>query len=124
MKRDVTWADAEWVEVSNPGTGYQDYYEFSGTNFSSFPDTGITAPQLGTTNGIELYSAGSRLMMAVIRNGFLWTCQTVGMSGTNGIYVGDASGTNVDRSGELGRFLAEGEGADRDYVPEFTFPTE
>src|SRR5260370_36143784 len=37
-------------------------------------------------------------MMATIRNGFLWTCQAVGLSGTNGIYFGDASGTNVDRS--------------------------
>jgi hypothetical protein len=37
-------------------------------------------------------------MMATIRNGFLWTCQTVGLSGTNGTYVGEASGTNVDRS--------------------------
>jgi hypothetical protein len=37
-------------------------------------------------------------MMATIHNGFLWTCQTVGLSGTNGTYIGDASGTNVDRS--------------------------
>jgi hypothetical protein len=37
-------------------------------------------------------------MMATIRNGFLWTCQTVGLSGTNGTYTGNESGTNVDRS--------------------------
>jgi len=37
-------------------------------------------------------------MMATVRNGFLWTCQTVGLSGTNGTYTGDASGTNVDGS--------------------------
>src|SRR6185369_1343835 len=30
---------------------------------------------------------------------FLWTCQTVGLTGTNGAYAGDKSGTNVDRSG-------------------------
>jgi hypothetical protein len=37
-------------------------------------------------------------MMATVRNGFLWTCQMVGLSGTNGVYTGDASGSNVDRS--------------------------
>ena len=36
--------------------------------------------------------------MATIRNGILWTCQMVGLNGTNGTYTGDASGTNVDRS--------------------------
>jgi hypothetical protein len=94
----AVWADANWVEAGDAGSDYQDYYEFSGTNFSSFPFTGISAPQAGTTNGINLYSVGSRLMMATIHNGFLWTCQTVGLSGTNGAYTGDASGTNVDRS--------------------------
>jgi hypothetical protein len=94
----AAWADTNWVEVSNPGPSYQDYYEFSGTNFSSFPSTGVTAPQLGTSDGINLYSIGGRLMMAVVRNGFLWTCHTVGLSGTNGVYVGNASGTNVNRS--------------------------
>jgi hypothetical protein len=29
---------------------------------------------------------------------FLWTCQTIGLTGTNGIYTGDKLGTNVDRS--------------------------
>jgi hypothetical protein len=33
-----------------------------------------------------------------IRNGFLWTCQHVGLSGTNGTYAGDQTGANVDRS--------------------------
>jgi hypothetical protein len=37
-------------------------------------------------------------MTAVIRNGFLWTCQHVGLSGTNGVYLGNQTGTNVDRS--------------------------
>jgi hypothetical protein len=91
-------ADAEWVEVTNLSSNYEDDDEFSGTNFSSFPGSGISAPQLGTTNGVDLYSIGSRLMMATIRNGFLWTCQTVGLSGTNGTYLGDYSGMGVDRS--------------------------
>lgn len=95
----AAWADTNWVEVSNPGAAYQDYYELAGTNFSSFPNAGVTGPQLGTTNGIDLFLIGSRLMMATVHNGFLWTCQTVGLSGTNGTYIGDASGTNVDRSG-------------------------
>jgi hypothetical protein len=93
----AAWADTNWVEASNPGATYQDYYELTGTNFSSIP-SGVTAPQLGSTNGVDLFSIGSRLMMATIHNGFLWTCQTVGLSGTNGTYIGDASGTNVDRS--------------------------
>jgi len=36
--------------------------------------------------------------MATIRNGSLWVSQVVGLSGTNGVYIGDESGTNVDRS--------------------------
>jgi hypothetical protein len=94
----AVWADADWVEAVNSGPDYQDYYEFSGTNFDSFPAAGISAPQLGTTEGVDLYSIGSRLMMATIRNGFLWTCQTVGLNGTNGAFIGDVSGTNIDRS--------------------------
>jgi hypothetical protein len=98
MGTNAAWADTNWIEVSNPGPTYRDYYELSGTNFNSVPTTGISAPQLGTTNGINLYLIGSRLMMATIRNDILWTCQAVGLSGTNGTYAGDASGTNVDRS--------------------------
>ena len=94
----AAWADTNWIELSNSGPTYQDYYEPSGTNFSSYPTAGVSAPQLGTTNGINLYGVGSRLMMATIRNGFVWTCHTVGLSGTNGTYIGDSSGTNVDRS--------------------------
>ena len=37
-------------------------------------------------------------MMAMIRNGYLWTCQYVGLSSTNGSYNGDQTGTNVNRS--------------------------
>ena len=58
----------------------------------------MRAPQLGVTNRVDLSAIGSRLMMATIHTGFLGTCQTVGLSGTNGTYTGDASGTNVDRS--------------------------
>jgi len=36
-------------------------------------------------------------MNAVIRNGFLWTCQAIGLS-TNDTYVGNSSGSNVTRS--------------------------
>jgi hypothetical protein len=37
-------------------------------------------------------------MNAVIRNGFFWTCQLVGLSTNTGNYVGDASGSNVTES--------------------------
>jgi hypothetical protein len=37
-------------------------------------------------------------MVVHIGNGFLWTCHTVGLSGTNGVYSGDKFGTNVNRS--------------------------
>ena len=38
-------------------------------------------------------------MNAVIRDCFLYTCHHVGLSGTNGTYTGNETGTNVDRSG-------------------------
>ncbi len=59
----------------------------------------MSAPQSNTTQRIGLQKMGSRLMMAVIRDGALWTCQQVGLSGTNGTYTGNTTGTNVDRSG-------------------------
>ena len=37
--------------------------------------------------------------MTVIRQDFLWTCQAVGLNGTNEVYVGDVNDTNVTRSG-------------------------
>ncbi len=37
--------------------------------------------------------------MAVIRNGYLWACQHVGLNSANGNYDGDESGSSVDRSG-------------------------
>jgi hypothetical protein len=94
----AVWADTNWIQISNPGPTYQDYFELSGTNVGSFPTSGVTAPQAGTTHRIDLYSVGSRLMMAVVRKGFLWTCHTVGVSETNGTYTGDSSGSTVDRS--------------------------
>ena len=94
----AAWADTNWLAVSTGTTGYQDYYDLDGNNVTVLPNGGITAPQLGGSRGVALYDIGSRLMTAVVRNGFLWTCQTIGLSGTNGTYVGDWTGTNVDRS--------------------------
>jgi len=37
-------------------------------------------------------------MNAVIRDGFLYTCHHIGLSGTNGTYVGNEYGTNAGRS--------------------------
>ena len=38
------------------------------------------------------------IMIVVIRDGYLWTCHHVGLSGANGAYSGDQTGTSVDRS--------------------------
>jgi|GEM_PF-2767568 len=84
--------DTNWVTLSTGGANYQDYFDLDSTNTNS----PAFAPALG--GNIELTRFRSRLMMATIRNGFLWTCHAVGLSGTNGTYIGDASGTNVDRS--------------------------
>jgi len=48
---------------------------------------------------ISLYDVGSRLAITSLRDGFLWTCQTIGLSGTNGTYTGNKLGTSVNRSG-------------------------
>jgi hypothetical protein len=36
--------------------------------------------------------------MTAIRNGSLWTCHVIGLNGTNGVYHGNETGTNMDRS--------------------------
>ncbi len=94
--------DTNWFVVSNSGPTYRDYYDLDGTGSLTLPTNGVFAPQPagpgGQTNSLSLYGAGSRLMTAVIRNGSLWTCHTVGLSGTNGAYNGDQSGASVDRS--------------------------
>jgi len=92
----AVWADATWI--TNPITSYRNYFDLDGTNSLYSPTDGIGAPQAGGSSKIGLGNVGSRLMMAVIRNGYLWTCQHVGLSGTNGGYLGDQTGTNVDRS--------------------------
>jgi len=93
------WVETNWVSVPSPQPDYRDYYDFDGTNISTSTQAGgLGAPQLGGTNRIALKYVGSRLMMAVIRNGFLWTCQHVGLTGTNGVYLGDQTGASVDRS--------------------------
>jgi hypothetical protein len=84
--------DTNWVTLSTGGSNYQDYFDLDSTNTNS----PAVAPALG--GNIRIARFGSRPMMATIRNGFLWTCQAVGLSGTNGVYSGDSSGTNVDRS--------------------------
>ena len=73
---------------------------FAGTlpTTSGFVDGDVRAPQTNGSPAIRLNQTGSRLMMAVIRDGALWTCHHVGLSGTNGSYSGNATGTNVDRS--------------------------
>jgi hypothetical protein len=83
--------DTNWFAVTN--SVYRDHFELEyGTNY---------APQATNQGGVslELYETSGHPAMSVIRNGFLWTCYTIGLSGTNGTYVGDVFGSNVDRSG-------------------------
>jgi len=85
----AAWAETDWIVLTNSGPTYRDYYDLDNTS--------VAAPQATAEGGIviTLGAVGSRLAMTVIRNGFLWTCQGIGLSGTNGVY----SGTNVDRTG-------------------------
>lgn len=96
----AVWTDTNWVVLPAPAANYRDYYDLDGTSITDEPaaGVGINAPnQSGTP--IDLHRVGSRLAMTTIRNGFLWTCQTIGLTGTNGVYVGNETGTNVDRTG-------------------------
>jgi hypothetical protein len=86
------WVDTNWVTLTN--TFYRDYFDLDAGN--------VTAPHTnaGTYFPIVLKNTGSRLMMAVIRDGALWTCHHVGLSGTNGTHSGmDTNGSSVDRTG-------------------------
>lgn len=93
----TTWAEP-WTEVTDPDGTYRNYYDFDGTNVITNPAGGLAAPQLDGPP-VALWVVGSRLMMATIRNGFLWTCHHVGLSGEDGTYVGDITGDEVTRSG-------------------------
>jgi hypothetical protein len=97
----AAWAETNWLVLTDPPAGYRNYYDLDGTNFNLSPSVGtaIFAPQTGVTNAISLHDVGSRLTATVIRNGVLWTCQTVGLEGPSGVYTNDQSGGTVDRSG-------------------------
>jgi hypothetical protein len=79
----LVWVDTTWVTLSS--TSYIDYYDIS-------QGSSLAAPQSG--GSVSLGATGSRLMMAVIRSGYLWTCHHVGLDGTDGDY----DGGTVDRS--------------------------
>lgn len=102
----ATLLDNDWILADDGGTSYRNYYDLDGTNVTVFPlpATGVSAPHRvaeceGSGAAIDLHYTGSRLANTVIRHGVLWTCQTVGLNGTNGQYAGSQFGTNVDRSG-------------------------
>ena len=83
----AAWA-GDWQALSvNGETPYFD--------FDNDPTGTYGAPQLGGTLRVNFGRQGSRLHMAVIRNGYLWTCQHVGLDNPGGTY----SGSTVDRSG-------------------------
>jgi hypothetical protein len=96
----AVWAETNWVAVTDPATTYRDYYDLDGTNVTFAParGAGVSAPNKDGTS-MDLHQIGSRLAMSVIRNGCLWTCQAIGLDGTNGVYLGNETGTNVDRAG-------------------------
>jgi hypothetical protein len=74
-------ADTNWPTLATA----TDYYDIpQGT-------TNFNAQERG--GSVDLGETGSRLMMAVIRNGYLWTCHHVGLN-SQGTYT-----TNADRSG-------------------------
>ncbi len=87
----------DWQDIPEPTQrDYRDYFDLDGgTN---------TAPQLGGRSPVQLGAGGSvdtvgsALSMAVIRDGYLWTCQHVALDGTNGTYSGGSEGNSVDRT--------------------------
>jgi hypothetical protein len=76
----VALAENDWLAITN-GASYRDFYDLDGTNVVLIP------------------SVGSRLCSTVIRDRYVWTCQGVGLSGTNGTYTGDKTGAAKDREG-------------------------
>jgi hypothetical protein len=68
-----------WVTVLD-SPGYRDYFDLD--------EGGVSAPQTNTTFAIDLHRSSSPVMSAVMREGALWTCHHVGLSGTNGTYTG------------------------------------
>jgi len=71
----------DWVGTWTPlsDTSYLDYYDVP-------QDDSFSVPQSG--GSVDIGATGSRLMTAVIRNGYLWTCHHVGLDGTDGDYDG------------------------------------
>ena len=89
----ASWADLNgWQQLSL--TNSTRYFDFD-----SNPTAAPGAPQLGGSKRVSLGFTGSRPQMAVIRNGYLWTCQHVGLDNTSGTYGGDETGSTVNRSG-------------------------
>jgi hypothetical protein len=76
------WADASWQPVTS---SYRDYFDIP---------QGATNVALQSGGTVNLGNTGSRLMMAVIRGNYLYTCHHVGLDGTNTTY----DGGTVDRS--------------------------
>ncbi|MBI2928550.1 MAG: hypothetical protein HYY24_23015 [Verrucomicrobia bacterium] len=96
----VTWADTSWQTLSAPPA--RRYFDLECVYYD--PNCGAPdAPQLGGPIKLSLKRVGSRLMSAVVRTqgstAFLWTCQFVGLDGTDGDYDGNETGGDMNRSG-------------------------
>jgi len=77
--RRIQWngANAQWVGSWFPvNAAYRNYYDIPQNSTLSAPQT------------VALGGTASRLMMATIRNSYLWTCHHVGLDGTDGDYDG------------------------------------
>ena len=79
------WGDTSWQTVPDSTPTYRDYYDIPQQASFLAPDSG---------GSVSLGDTGSRLMMATIRNGYLWTCHHVGLN-----YQGTYTGGTADRSG-------------------------
>ena len=85
--------DTQWLAVAESTPTYRDYFDLDVGD----PQNG--APQRGgpikiRVDGSISGGVGSRLSMAVIRGGVLWTCHHIGLDGADSQYNGGA----VDRS--------------------------
>ncbi len=85
--------DAQWLAVAEPTPTYRDYFDLDvGDPQNGAPQRGgsVKIRVDGSTSG----GVGSRLSMAVIRGGVLWTCHHIGLDGADSRFNGGA----VDRS--------------------------
>ncbi len=90
------WADPSWQDLPNSAINYQDYFDLDDGTGNAPQMGGLWILQLGGDGAGQ--TQGSALSAAVIRGGYLSTCQHVGLDGTDGDYDGGSDGQAVDRT--------------------------